>query len=122
MKNNTARENGFNAAKKLLAQNNKITAIFACNDAMAIGVMQFLKENGYKIPNDISVIGFDDVEADLSFDPPLSTISVPKHEMGIEVIKLMADMLKNEKANIKKILVPVELIERKSVCELKSKK
>jgi LacI family transcriptional regulator len=115
----TARENGYNAAKKLLAQNNKITAIFACNDAMAIGVMQFLKENGYSIPNDISIIGFDDVEADLSFDPPLSTISVPKHEMGIEVLKLMADMLKNEKSTNKKILVPVELVERCSVSELK---
>jgi len=115
---NTARENGFNAAKKLLALNNKVTAIFACNDAMAIGVIQFLKENGYAVPKSISVIGFDDVEADLTFDPPLSTISVPKHEMGMEVIKLMADMLKNEKAMNKKILVPVELVERKSVCEL----
>lgn len=115
----TARENGFNAAKKLLAQNNKITAIFACNDAMAIGVMQYLKENGYSIPGDISVIGFDDVEADLSFDPPLSTMSVPKHEMGIEVLRLIADMIKIEKTTNKKILVPVELVERSSVCELK---
>jgi LacI family transcriptional regulator len=117
----TARENGYNAAKKLLTQNNKITAIFACNDAMAIGVMQYLKENGYSIPEDISVIGFDDVEADLSFDPPLSTISVPKHEMGIEVLKLIADMIKNDKTTKKKILVPVELVERSSVCELKIK-
>jgi LacI family transcriptional regulator len=117
----TARENGFNAAKKLLTLNNDITAIFACNDAMAIGVIQFLKENGYAIPNDISVIGFDDVEADLTFDPPLSTISVPKHEMGIEILRLMAELIKNEKATKKKILVPVELVERSSVCELITK-
>jgi LacI family transcriptional regulator len=115
----TARENGYNAVKKLLELNNNITAIFACNDAMAIGVMQFLKEKGIAIPQDISVIGFDDVEADLSLDPPLSTVSVPKHEMGIEVMKLMAELLKNRDATKKKVLVPVELIERGSVTELR---
>jgi len=119
---NTGRENGYNAAKKLLEINNQITAIFACNDAMAIGVVQFLKEKGISIPNDISVIGFDDVEADLSLDPPLSTVSVPKYEMGIEVMKLMADLLKNKEATKKKILVPVELIDRGSVSKLSLKK
>ena len=118
----TARENGYNAVKKLLEINNQITAIFACNDAMAIGVVQFLKEKGISIPNDISVIGFDDVEADLSLDPPLSTVSVPKYEMGIEVMKLMADLLKNKEATKKKILVPVELIDRGSVSKFTLKK
>jgi DNA-binding LacI/PurR family transcriptional regulator len=119
---NTGRENGYNAAKKLLEINNQITAIFACNDAMAIGVVQFLKEKGISIPNDISLIGFDDVEAGLSLDPPLSTVSVPKYEMGIEVMKLMADLLKNKEATKKKILVPVELIDRGSVSKLNLKK
>ena len=119
--NYTARENGYNAAKKLLDINKDITAIFACNDAMAFGVLQFLKEIGIDVPGDISVIGFDDVEADLSLDPPLSSISVPKYEMGIEVMKLMAEMLNNKDATKKKILVPVELIERKSVSKLNVK-
>jgi LacI family transcriptional regulator len=118
----TARENGYNAVKKLLEINNQITAIFACNDAMAIGVVQFLKEKGISVPNDMSVIGFDDVEADLSLDPPLSTVSVPKYEMGIEVMKLMADLLKNKEATKKKILVPVELIDRGSVSKFILKK
>jgi LacI family transcriptional regulator len=116
--NYTARENGYNAVKKLLEINNDITAIFACNDAMAIGVVQFLNEKGISIPNDISVIGFDDVEADLSLDPPLSSVRVPKYEMGIEVMKLMADLLKNKDATKKKILVSVELIDRGSVMDL----
>jgi LacI family transcriptional regulator len=119
--NDTARENGYNSAKKLLRQNREITAIFACNDAMAIGAMQYLKEIGLSIPEDISVIGFDDIEADISIDPPLSTVRVPKHEMGIEVMKLMSEMLKNNTGSRKKILVPVELIERKSTAELKLK-
>ena len=115
---NPARENGYNAAKKLFGKNKKITAIFACNDAMAIGVMQYLKEKKIKIPEDISIIGFDDVEADLSLDPPLSTISVKKTDMGIEAIHLMAELLKNKMKSVKKVLVPVELISRKSTIQL----
>lgn len=113
-----ARENGYKAAKKLLKKNKKITAIFAANDAMAIGVNQYLKEKGYKIPNDISLIGFDDVEADLSLDPPLSTIRVPKLEMGVEVLRLISDILKNKVKSPKKVLVPTELIIRKSTAPI----
>ncbi len=116
---NPARENGYNAAKKLLNKNKNITAIFACNDAMAIGVMQYLRENKISIPGNISLIGFDNVEADLSLDPTLSTISVEKTDMGIEAIRLMAEILKNKVKSIKKVLVPVELISRKSTAQLK---
>jgi LacI family transcriptional regulator len=115
--NNPARENGYSAAEKLLKKNKKISAIFACNDAMAIGVMQYLKENKINIPDDVSIIGFDNVEADLSLDPPLSTIGVEKTDMGIEAIRLMSEILKNKVKTIKKVLVPVELICRKSTVQ-----
>jgi LacI family transcriptional regulator len=108
------RENGYLSAKKLFEKKPDVTGIFACNDAMAIGVMQYLKENGYRIPEDVSLIGFDDVDADLSLDPPLTTIGVPKTEMGIEAMRLMFDMLHTKFTSPKKILVPVELVERKS--------
>lgn len=114
-----ARENGYNAAKRLLERTEDFTAVFTCNDAMAIGVMQFLKDKGCRIPEDISVIGFDDVEADLSLDPPLSTIRVPKVEMGVEVMRLMSDILKSVSDKPKKVLVPVELVERKSTGSVK---
>ncbi len=114
-----ARENGYQAAKKLLSKNKKITGIFTCNDAMAIGVMQYLKDNNIKVPEDISLIGFDDVEADLSLDPPLSTISVPKLELGIEAFRLMKDILKNRVKSPKKILVPTELVIRQSTGSVK---
>jgi DNA-binding LacI/PurR family transcriptional regulator len=112
--NYPARENGYNAARKIITKHNKITGIFACNDAMAIGVIQYLKEKKIRIPEDISIVGFDDVEADLSLDPTLSTIHVPKIEMGIEGMKLMTEILKNKSITRKKILVPVELVIRKS--------
>lgn len=110
-----ARSNGYNAARRLLTNYKNITAIFACNDAMALGIMQYCSENDIKIPDDISIVGFDDVESDISITPQLTTIRVPKTELGIEAMNLMVNLLK-EKENLqtKKILVPVELIVRNS--------
>ncbi len=112
--NYPARTNGYNAAKRLFTKNKDITAVFACNDAMAIGVMQYLKETGIKVPNDVSIIGFDDVVSEDSSEPSLSTIRVPKMELGVEAMKLMIDLMKNGVPETKKTTVPVELIVRKS--------
>jgi len=108
------RQNGFNSAKTLFSKKNNITAVFAANDAMAIGVMNYLKENGYKVPEDVSLIGFDDIEADLMLSPTLTTIRVPKIELGAEALKLLVSTIKSKKSLSKKILVPVELIVRAS--------
>ncbi len=114
------RQFGYKSAQKLLAQNKNITAIFACNDAMAIGAIHFLKESNYKIPEDISIIGFDDVEADILLEPPLTTVQVPKIELGAEALRTMIDFIKN-KSNSKKILVPVKLVIRNSTSKNKNK-
>jgi LacI family transcriptional regulator, galactose operon repressor len=108
------RQNGYLSAQKLFDRCKGITAIFACNDAMAIGAMQFLREKGCKIPRDVSIVGFDDVEADLMIDPPLTTIRVPKIELGVESFRIMVQNLKQKKTVSKKVLIPVELIVRKS--------
>jgi LacI family transcriptional regulator len=109
-----SRQNGCAAAELLISKKKHVTAIFAANDATAIGVMQCLKDNGIKIPDEISVVGFDDVEADLFIDPPLTTIRVPKLDMGTEAIQLLIGLINNENVKVKKILMPVELIMRKS--------
>ncbi|MGD8778002.1 MAG: LacI family DNA-binding transcriptional regulator [Ignavibacteria bacterium] len=114
------RQNGYDSAKKIFTNNKSVTAVFACNDAMAIGVMHYLKDNGLRIPDDISLVGFDDVEADLLLDPPLTTVRVPKIELGAEALRFMVALLKNEDTNAKKILVPVELIIRKSTENIKT--
>lgn len=113
-----ARQNGYRAAKRLL-NNNKVTAIFAANDALAIGAMQYCKDMGIRIPYDLSIIGFDDVEADLLLDPPLTTVRVPKIEMGAEAMQLMANIINKNNITTKRILVPVELIVRESTTQIK---
>jgi len=115
------RQAGFNLAKKIFTSNKEVTAVFAGNDAMAIGVMHYLNKKGSKVPEDVSVIGFDDIEADLLLDPSLSTIRVPKIELGVEALKLLVNTLKNKESLPKKILVPVELIIRESTSVFKSK-
>ena len=110
----TSRENGYHATAQLLDSFPELTAIFASNDAMAIGAMQYIKEKGRKIPKDISVIGFDDVNADLFTDPPLSSMKVPKVELGAESLRLMLEILKNNIRKSKKIMIPVELVARES--------
>ncbi len=110
----TGKESGFNAVCTLLSRGVKFSALFACNDAMAIGAMECLKKNGYKIPEQVSVVGFDDIESDVFQDPPLTTISVPKYDMGIEAMQLIRSTLENKMRTNKKIIVPVELVVRQS--------
>lgn len=109
-----SRQNGCSSAELLLGRRKDITAIFAANDATAFGIMQCLKNKGLEIPDKISVIGFDDVEVDSLIGPPLTTIRVPKLDMGIEAVQLILGIINNKNIKAKKILVPVELIVRKS--------
>lgn len=112
--NYPARANGYSAAKKLFTNKNDITAVFACNDAMATGVIQYLQGKNIRVPEDISLIGFDDVEVDVLMNPSLTTVRVPKIEIGAEAVRLMVDILKNKNNSTKKIIVPTELIIRSS--------
>ncbi|MFC2135415.1 LacI family DNA-binding transcriptional regulator [Bacteroidota bacterium] len=114
-----ARSNGYNAARKLFTNRPDTTAVFACNDAMAIGLMQYLKENNFKVPEDVSIIGFDDVEVDLPLNPLLTTIRVPKIEIGAEAVRLLVGLLKKKDSSPKKIFVPIELIVRNSTMKIK---
>jgi len=111
------RQNGYKLAKELFDRKKDITAIFAANNPTAMGVMKYLTDNGKKIPDDVSIMSFDDVEAAMLINPPLTTIRVPKVEMGIEAVQLLMKIQKyNGKNNIaKKIIVPVELVIRESI-------
>jgi LacI family transcriptional regulator len=73
---------GYIAAKKLLAAGKPFTAIFAFNDISAIGAISALREAGLRVPEDISVIGFDDIDSASFHNPPLTTIRQPLRQMG----------------------------------------
>lgn len=73
---------GYEAAKRLLEQNPQISAIFTYNDLIGLGAIRACLESGRSIPEDISIIGFDDIQLAAMYSPSLSTIRVDKYEMG----------------------------------------
>ncbi|HEX9653012.1 MAG TPA: LacI family DNA-binding transcriptional regulator [bacterium] len=110
----TGSEDGHKAAKKLLAVNPRPTAIFAANDAMAIGAMKCLKEHGLRVPEEVAVIGFDDIEDDFHIEPHLTTMRVPKEELGALAVRRIVEMIEAGKPGITTNHIPVELVVRKS--------
>ena len=73
---------GYELGRKLFEQHPEVTAIFAANDVMAFGVVQAALETGKSIPQDVSLIGFDNLEVSALIHPPLTTIHQPKYEIG----------------------------------------
>lgn len=105
---------GFDAAAQLLKLAERPTAIFCENDEMAIGAMQCLKQAGLKIPEDISVAGFDDINFAEYSDPPLSTIAQPAEEFGRTAVSLLIDVLQGRVTKAAKVILPFDLVIRKS--------
>lgn len=106
--------NGYSAVCKLEKRKVLFTAIFAANDAMAFGCMRCLKEKGVKVPDQIALVGFDDVDVARQMEPYLTTLKVDKEDMGAIAVKSIVDMIANNKKSLGKILVPVELVVRNS--------
>ncbi|PNR98771.1 transcriptional regulator [Petrotoga mexicana DSM 14811] len=111
---NFTKEEGYTATKRLLEKGEKFTAIFSSNDQMAIGAMRALKESGYKIPTDVSTIGFDNIEASSIIEPPLTTVSQPIYEMGKKAVDIITALINGETIEEKRYLLKTKLIERQS--------
>jgi len=88
---------GYEAGLELLSLANPPTAIFCGNDLMAIGVMEAAAELGLRVPDDLSVMGYDDQELARYTHPPLSTLVLPNYEMGQRAAEILIDMAVHEK-------------------------
>lgn len=95
------------------------TAFFADNDIIAIGALRALKDNGYRIPEDISLIGFDNMPFCEITDPSLSTVNVYKRRMGIIALKRLLERIEDDMVESIKIEINTELVERKSVLKVR---
>ena len=108
-------EGAYADMKQLLSQNEQLaTCYFADNDLIAIGAMRALQEHGYKIPTDISIIGFDDTPLCTYINPPLTTIHVPKEYMGQMAVRRIHEKITTLQNTYVKIEVSTNLIKRKS--------
>src|ERR1700730_12341162 len=84
---------GYESASQVLTRDRTITAIFAGNDALAFGCIRAAIEKGIRIPDDLSIIGFDNVEISQITSPPLTTIDQPKYEIGRAAIEMLLNMI-----------------------------
>ncbi len=95
------------------------TAFFAANDIIAAGCVRALKDKGYKVPRDLSIIGMDDLDICRITSPALSSIRVPREEIARAALARLREMMAaKERAGVLKIQVGVELVDRQSVLDL----
>lgn len=104
-------------AGNIIAQSHKkITAVFASADMMALGVMKSMKENGWEIPGDVSIIGFDNISTLEYILPSLTTVSQSITAKGIKAAEVLLRLIEGHgKSGLKEEILPLEIIERSSV-------
>lgn len=103
---------GYIGAKKIL-KNNEIDAICCGNDFIAIGAMKAVKESGYTVPEDIKIVGIDDIEMAKYTDPALTTVKQPIYDMGNGAVDMLLALIKNEKTELNRVFETV-IMERSS--------
>jgi len=102
-------KDGYERTNQLFEKELDFTAIFAYNDMMAFGAMQAIKEKGLRIPEDIGLVGYDDIPFSSLISPSLSTIRLKKQELGAESLKLLLSRINRGHKKTKKIMLDVEL-------------
>lgn len=107
-------ESGYTATKKLLVQPQRPTAIFAATDMMALGAIEAALDEGLRVPEDLSVIGLDDITISAHLHPPLTTVAVPKFQLAKEATGLLLRQIDGDKDLPASLVVDPHLVLRKS--------
>ncbi|MCX7919480.1 MAG: LacI family transcriptional regulator [bacterium] len=108
-------EGGMEAMEKLFAQTKELpTALFAFNDAMATGAMKVLRAHQIRVPEDISIVGFDDTDEAIHVIPPLTTVHVAKEEMGRIAAQLLISRIQRKKDVRQRVVLTTHLVIRES--------
>ncbi|GFP35587.1 LacI family transcriptional regulator, partial [Candidatus Hakubella thermalkaliphila] len=111
---NFRQESGYKLAQELLDLERRPSALFVANNVMTIGALLAIRERGLSIPDDISVVGFDDMDWAVLANPPLTTVAQPTYEMGVKAMELLIRQMHKEKIDQKEILLSPELRVRES--------
>lgn len=108
------RDSGYELTHNLMASPNPPDAIFASNNLMALGCLRALHERGVRIPDEVSLISFDDMTWAEDLNPPLSVVAQPSYELGQQALELLLYRMKHPKASYRKVILQPQLIIRKS--------
>ena len=113
----TTYEAGYSSMKELLNEGKVPHAAFVTGDEAAIGAINAICDAGYRVPEDISVAGFNDVKIAKIYRPKLTTVHQPLYDMGAVAIRMVIKMINKEPLEDKKIELPYRIVERESVIE-----
>jgi LacI family transcriptional regulator len=111
---------GYPLAKELLTRKRRFTALFAYNDISAIGAMWAFREAGLRVPQDISVVGFDDIPLAAFADPGLTTVRQPLARMGEIAAQTVIDQIEGKAEYLPEIVIEPELVVRASTGRVSS--
>ena len=111
-------DSGYDGAKQLFANKNNITAIFASNDAIAVGAMKAMKEMGIKIPDDISIVGYDDIRMASYISPALTTVKISISKMASLAVRDLINFIENGITFTECHTISTELVIRESTKKL----
>lgn len=106
---------GIRATERIMNKNKDLKAIFYSSDIMAIGGMKYLIRNGYKIPKDINILGYDNIGFSSFIEPELTTVAQPIYKMGEEAFKLLLKSINNEHSPVETIILEPYLVDRETV-------
>jgi LacI family transcriptional regulator len=103
---------GYRAMQQLLAH--RPDAVFAASDIMALGAIRALREAGLRVPEDVAVVGFDDLPQAARAEPPLTTVRQPTYRLGATTVDSLLDLIKYPASSPRRIVLPTELVVRAS--------
>jgi DNA-binding LacI/PurR family transcriptional regulator len=100
--------------ERLLARGAEFTALFPINDLMANGAINALQRHGRRVPDDVSIVGFDDILMAAAVFPPLTTVAQPIREMGRQSVRLLLNRIAQRDAPASRVTMPTTFVERES--------
>ena len=107
-------QGGFEQAEALLALGERPDAIFCAGDTMAMGAIKALKKHGLRVPEDVAIVGFDDIGQAAFWDPALTTIRQPKQQIGETAFRKLYSLIRKERFTSPRAILPYELVIRES--------
>jgi LacI family transcriptional regulator len=107
-------DGGYRAARDLLTAHLELTALFCYNDLVAVGALQACVDLGSQVPDDIAIVGFDDIPLAALVTPPLTTCCVHRYELGKQAMRLLIDRIRGDTGQTTEVLLRPELVIRAS--------
>ena len=107
-------QGGYEAMHAILRTEQAPSAVFVCNDLMAIGALRAAHESGVHVPDDLSIVGFDDIELSAYTSPPLTTVAQPKERIGALAVDMLLERVGGKRRDARKVVLQPELRVRAS--------